>query len=106
MIGAKMFLKLIKNQMETQLKIKVNSFSILHNVTDNKLKFIVGGKEYPYNNESLMSTIKGGVTQQFKDIEGATIDRILIEYKDESPVTVLTFFTDSDGNKHKQEKTI
>jgi hypothetical protein len=106
MVGAKMFLKMIKNQIQDEMKKEIFGFSILHNVTDKRLVFIVEGKEFPFNNDSLMSTIEASVRSSNNIPEGTTIDNILIDYKEDSDPKMTTFFKESNGNKTRKEQIL
>lgn len=101
MIGAKMYLGIIRKQLSNQLDKEVSNYKILLNVKNKRLKFIIDGKEYDFKDTSMMQTIEKAAATQLKNND-SEIDNILIEFDESKNGVPVKLFCVNKTNGEKE----
>ena len=98
MIPPKLAMKLVKNQIEKQLKKEVEKFAINFKEIGNKFYFEIDGENYNYESELIISVFKAQLAALIPDSTGHKIDGFRIEYEKNS-MTARVYYTTKENQK-------
>ena len=98
MIPPKLAMKMVKNQIEKQLKRPVEKFSVNFKDAGNKFYFEIDGENYPYESELIISVFKAQLASLIPDSVGHKIDGFRIEYEKNS-MTARVYYTTKENKK-------